>query len=84
MTDFIFGIIILALIAVIVFLFKLYQEQGNKLVRALVSKDVQEIKQLETASKPVEKTKDVPDDMVSMADIDDDEFNKLIKKQIGK
>ena len=84
MTDFIFGIIILALIAVIVFLFKLYQEQGNKLVRALVSKDVQEFKQLETASKPVEKIKDVPDDMVSMADIDDDEFNKLIKKQIGK
>lgn len=84
MTDFIFGIIILALIAVIVFLFKLYQEQGNKLVRALVSKDAQEFKQLETASKPVEKTKDVPDDMVSMADIDDDEFNKLIKKQIGK
>lgn len=84
MTDFIFGTIILSLIAVIVFLFRLYREQSDRLMRALISKDAQEFKQLERDSKPIQKTKDVPEDLVAMSEVDDEEFAKLIKNQIKK
>lgn len=84
MTDLIFGIIILALIAVIVFLLKLYHEQERRLIKAMLSKDLKEFSDSEIADKPVKKSKGVEDDFVSMSEVDDEQFSKLIKQQVEK
>lgn len=75
-------IIILSLIGFNAWNLWRYDRQQKMLIEALMSRDVNEFVSAQLSQRPVKKQKNNDSDMVPLADMSDEEFSKLIKKQI--
>ncbi len=76
-------IIIIALLILMAWLIRENHSQQKKLVKALLSKNVEEFTNSELAES-VKPKKEKPADLVPLQDVSDDEFFKALKKQKGK
>ncbi len=82
MTELILFSIIIVLLFFIAYLIRQYHEQEKRLVKAILSKTVEDFTYAEMAEKPVKKTPDVDPDLTSLAEVDDESFMKAIHKSI--
>lgn len=85
MITILFTIIILAQLIFIAWLIQSNQETTKKLIKALLSDDVTEFTNSEIAEKVVtKKQKEKEPDLVPLAELSDEDFNKAIKNQLKK
>jgi hypothetical protein len=76
-------LIIVVLLALIIWLIRENHNQQKKLIKALLSKDVQEFTNSELAEN-IKPKKEKKSDLVPLQDVSDDDFYKALKKQKGK
>lgn len=73
-------IVIVALIFLIIWLVKENNRQQKKLVKALMSKNVQEFTQAEIMEAPKKDFKPPEPDLTPLHEVSDDAFHKAIRK----
>ena len=84
MTEIILGVIVLATLGFSAWTTHKHYEQQKKFIKGMLSKDVHDFTQAEIVEEKSKKPQEpIMPDMVSVADLDDEEFNKAIKDQIG-
>lgn len=76
-------VVIVALLALVAWLIRENHKQQKKLIKALLSKDVQEFTNSELAEN-IKPKKEKESDLVPLQDVSDDDFYKALKKQKGK
>lgn len=78
-------ILLLVVVAQLVFIgWLLYQShiQEKRLIKALLSKDVQEFTNSELAEKPKKTVKEKESDLILLSELDDEQFTKAIRKTV--
>ena len=80
MTEVILGVVILALLAFTAFKERLFQEERNKYINAMMSKSSQDFRDLELTSKVQPITPTQPE-FTAESELDDEAFMEQIKEQ---
>lgn len=74
--------IVIVLIVYIALQDFLNRKERNRLVNAFLAKNLTELNNVET--KPSKPTPDAPPEFVPISDMDNEDFDKAIKKQLGR
>lgn len=78
-------VVIIALLVFIAYQQYQHQEEKKSFIRAIMSKDVSEFANAEHTSKlsPDPEEEEIPNDVL-LDEVGNEEFDKLIKKQLGR
>ena len=81
--DIIFALIILGLLVFVAFLELTYKQERKDLLRMIKAKDLTEVTIAESVDKQAKAENQEPPDAVTVDQLDDQEFDKHIKSQLG-
>lgn len=84
MIETILALIIIAQLVFIGWLVYQYHSQDKRLVKAILSKNVQDFTSSEIAEKPMKNIKEVVSDLTPLSELDDNQFTKAIRGTLKK